>query len=159
MIEWDKIKTEYVTSYITLDQLASKHGLTASAVKQRSWKEGWRAERKRLHEQMTADAVKKAANARSSRIAKLMRVSDKVIDAIEKSIDSFEAGELDVDKTLLKQLSSAIKDIKDVQGIKTPLDEEEQRARIEKLRKDAQRDDVDREIVVRIDGGAEEWSK
>ena len=66
-----------------------------------------------------------------------------------------------VDRAGLKQIASALRDIKEVQMLKTELDKREQEARIANLQKQASKDDDSRqEIVVRIEGGdLEEYSK
>ena len=48
-----------------------------------------------------------------------------------------------IDRKGLQELASAIKSLKEVQMIKTELDEQEQRARIDKLRMDVERDAMD----------------
>lgn len=63
-----------------------------------------------------------------------------------------------IDRAGLKQITSALKDLKEIQIIRTPLDDEEQRARIEKLRKDTEQTAEDNGIVIEI-GEAEGWSE
>ena len=64
-----------------------------------------------------------------------------------------------LDKTTLKQLTGALKDIKDIQGIKNPIDIEEQRARIAKLRKEAEDEDKVSEVIISIEGGEDSWAE
>lgn len=66
-----------------------------------------------------------------------------------------------IDRQGLKQIASALKDIKEVKMLKTELDKQEQEARIEKLRREAEREDQSgsNEVTVTILGGAEEWQK
>ena len=64
-----------------------------------------------------------------------------------------------IDRQALKQITGALKDIKDIQNIKAPLDVEEQRARIAKLKKEAQEEDKTSEIVVKIEGGEDSWQE
>ena len=69
---------------------------------------------------------------------RLLTVSDELLNVVENAVKSFQLGELMLDKTALKSLSGTIKDIKDIQNIKTQLDIEEQKAKIAILRKQAQ---------------------
>ena len=62
-----------------------------------------------------------------------------------------------VDRKGVQELSNAIKNLKEVQMLKSELDEEEQRARINKLRKDTEEDQKDNEIIVKIEGGADKY--
>ena len=89
---------------------------------------------------------------------RLLTVSDKLLEAVEDAVDKFQAGELILEKSALKSLSGAIKDIKDIQHIKSQLDIEEQKARIAILKKQAESGDVDmNEVNVTIGGGEESW--
>lgn len=62
-----------------------------------------------------------------------------------------------IDRKGVQELASAIKSLKEVQMLKTELDEQEQRARIEKLRKDAQDEQRDTSITVVLEGGIDEY--
>lgn len=62
-----------------------------------------------------------------------------------------------IDRKGIQELSNAIKNLKEVQMLKSELDEEEQKARINKLRKDAEEDQKDNEIIVKIEGGVDKY--
>lgn len=65
-----------------------------------------------------------------------------------------------VDRSGIKAIASALRDIKEVQMLKTELDRMEQEARVAKLRKEAEADEKDNnEIRVTIEGGLDEFSK
>jgi hypothetical protein len=65
-----------------------------------------------------------------------------------------------IDKSGLKAIASALRDIKEVQMIKTELDRREQEARIRNLEKQAEADEKgDNEIKVIIEGNLENYSK
>lgn len=53
-----------------------------------------------------------------------------------------------IDRKGAQELASAIKSLKEVQMLKTELDEQEQRARIDKLRKDASEEQTDTKIEI-----------
>lgn len=53
-----------------------------------------------------------------------------------------------IDRKGAQELASAIKSLKEVQMLKTELDEQEQKARIDKLRKEASSDDTDNEFEI-----------
>lgn len=66
-----------------------------------------------------------------------------------------------VDRQGLKQIASALKDIKEVKMLRSELDEQEQKARIGKLEREAQREDQDKDSTLEVvfDGGdVEAWS-
>ena len=64
-----------------------------------------------------------------------------------------------VDRNGLKQIASALKDIKEVKMLRSELDRQEQEARIDKLRKEAAVEKKNNEIKVTIAGGLDEYSK
>lgn len=63
-----------------------------------------------------------------------------------------------IDKSGLKQIASAIRDLKEVQMIKSALDQQEQMARIDKLRKEAQSDKESNDIRVVIEGLLDDYA-
>ena len=63
-----------------------------------------------------------------------------------------------IDRQGLKQIASALKDIKEVKMLKSELDRREQEARIDKLRKEAAVEKENNEIKVTIVGDLEEYS-
>ena len=64
-----------------------------------------------------------------------------------------------IDRKGVQELSSAIKNLKEVQMLKSELDEEEQKARIEKLRKETEDEQKDTSVVVKFEGEIDKWSK
>lgn len=66
-----------------------------------------------------------------------------------------------VDRQGLKQIASALRDIKEVKMLRTELDDQEQQARIDKLRREAEKDDNSGDsgvIEVVFAAGPEEWN-
>lgn len=63
-----------------------------------------------------------------------------------------------IDRKGVQELASAIKSLKEVQMLKTELDEQEQKARIDKLRKDAMEENKDKNITVSFCDDADEYS-
>ena len=63
-----------------------------------------------------------------------------------------------IDRKGAQELASAIKSLKEVQMLKSELDEQEQKARIDKLRRDAMEEDTDKKIEVTMGEEAEEYA-
>jgi hypothetical protein len=63
-----------------------------------------------------------------------------------------------IDRKGVQELASAIKSLKEVQMLKTELDEEEQKARIDKLRKDCESDQRDSELEVTMGEEVDEYA-
>jgi hypothetical protein len=104
--------------------------------------------------------VEAEAENQAKRMTRLLSVTDRLLDAVEKAVNEFSTEELLLDKSALKSLSGAIKDIKEIQGIKSAIDIREQEARIANLRKNAEAEDkTDNHIVVKIIDEAEDYSE
>ena len=63
-----------------------------------------------------------------------------------------------VDRSGLKAIASSLRDIKEIQMLKTELDKQEQEARIAKLQKEAQEEKQDKEITIVFGSDAEDYS-
>jgi hypothetical protein len=63
-----------------------------------------------------------------------------------------------IDRKGVQELASAIKSLKEVQMLKTELDEEEQKARIDKLRKESESDQGDTELEVTMGEEADSYA-
>ena len=62
-----------------------------------------------------------------------------------------------IDRKGAQELASAIKSLKEVQMLKSELDEQEQKARINKLRKDAEEENTDKTITIVMEGDIEKY--
>jgi uncharacterized protein YjcR len=149
-LDWLKIKAEYIAGGISYRKLAEKHGVSFSQLKDVAVKEKWRELKEQAAEKATTKFVDKEASRAAERLSRIVAASDSLLEAIETTINGYIAGEIMLSGKDIKSLSSAIKDIKDVQNIKHPLDVEEQQARIANLRRQAEREDEDREILITI---------
>lgn len=159
--DWQAIKTEYITTDISYRKLAQKHGVGESTLFAKASKEKW-VEAKEQHQNKTiAKTINAIGTAQAQRAARLQTVADKLLGKIEAAVDNFDMEVLFMDKQALRQITGALKDIKDIQMIKSDADLREQEARIEKLRREAEREDQSgsNEVTVTILGGAEAWQK
>ena len=87
-------------------------------------------------------------------------LEEEEIKYLESIVERVTLDEMVLDKYTLKQITGALKDIKDIQALKSPLDIREQRARIAKLEKEAnESNDAPTDITIRIEGGDESWQK
>ena len=90
------------------------------------------------------------------RYTRLLSVTDKILEKIEAQVDAIDPN----DKyNSLKQLTGALKDIKDIQSLKGDADTREQEARIKKLEKEATLEDKDKEpIRVVLEGNTDRYA-
>ena len=157
MADWQAIKTEYITTDTSYRKLAQKYGVSHVQIGNVGREEGW----VKLREQHLNKVLTKSVNAISTkqaeRTAKLIGVSDLLLDKVKSLLEADE--ELLVDTAIMKDVSIIIKNLKEIQMIKSEADLREQEARIDKLRKEAAIEKENNEIKVTIAGDLDEYSK
>lgn len=158
-MDWNAIKTEYLTTDTSYRKLAKKYGIHSTAVANRAGREGWVEERERFRRKSLSKTLEKLSSAQADRAARLQTVADKLLSKLEKVVDALEDGALETQQ--FRQIAASLKDIKDIQMIRSEADMREQEARIANLQRQAQKEDESNQaIVVRIESGdLEEYSK
>ena len=160
MADWNKIKTEYLTSDTSYRKLAQKYGVNATTIAKKASKEGWVSHRQQLANRTLSKTLTAVSNRQVNRAARLQKVADKLLNKIEAAVDDYNMEVLLVDRQSLRQITGALKDIKDIQMIRSEADLREQEARISKLLKEAEREDNGpNKVVIQIEGGEDTWSK
>ncbi len=159
MADWQKIKTEYITTQTSYRKLAEKHGVSYQTICHRSKAEGWTAQRERHMNKTVTKAISKVGERQVARAVRLQEVADKLLCKIEACVDAIEPERVDTQS--FKHISGAMKDLKEIQMVRSDADLAEQEARIAKLRKDTEgpKEDGDKQIIVTIGGGEDTWSK
>lgn len=160
-IEWTAIKTEYITDEsASYRKLAQKYGVSYTSIGDRARKEGWAEQREQYLNKTLSKTLSAMSGAQAKRAKRIQTVADKLLSKIEDAVDSLDMAELLINKQALKQITGALKDIKDIQMIRSDADLREQEARIANLRKQADKqDDVASEIEVIFKAGPEEWNE
>ena len=154
MIDWQAIKTEYITTNTSYRKLAQKYGVSYQAICHRSKDEGWIALREQHLNDTVSETVKKIGQQKVNRAKKIQTVADKFLNKIEAMAD--REGILPKD---MRSLVAALKDLKEIQGVRSKLDEKEQKARIDILRQQVDKDDNDSNMIeVVFAAGPEEWN-
>lgn len=141
-MDWKKLKREYIAGGISYRELAQKHGVSFSTLKTVAAKERWHDAMVKCKTESTTKIIEIESDKQAERMRRLLSVSDKLLEAVEDAVDKFQAGELLLEKGALKSLSGTIKDIKDIQNIKSQLDIEEQKARVAILKRQAKADTI-----------------
>ena len=159
-MDWKKLKAEYIAGGTSYRKLAEKHNIPFGTLKRVALKEKWADLLEQCKQKSATKIVEIESDKQAERMKRLLTVSDELLDVVEDAVRKFKAEELMLDRTALKALSGTIKDIKDIQSIKSELDIEEQKARIAILKKQAVSDDnTNNEIKVTFEGGFDEYSK
>ena len=138
MADWQAIKTEYITTQTSYRKLAKKYGVSHVQIGNVGKEENW-VELRRQHLDSTfTKTIKKISQQEANRAAKIHNVADKLLLKIEALVD--RPGMMPKD---VRSLVAAVKDLKEIQGVKSELDEKEQEARIAALRQKSMTGDGD----------------
>lgn len=146
---WSELKSEYISTDISYKKLCAKHDVPFHKLRKVAEREKWADLKAQARHKESMKIVEKVAKQGADHTLKLYSVADKLLQKIENTLDEMDV----LDSQSIKHFTSALKDIKDIKGIKSDLDLREQEARIEKLRKDAMTEEEDSEIVVTMEGG------
>ncbi len=133
-VDWKKIKAEYIAGGTSYRKLASKYGVSFSTLRNIAIREKWTELREQASNKSVTKLVESIGEQNGTYKVSINNVADKLLDKI---VDLLEALEV-ADSQTIKQCTSALKDIKDIKGLKSEIDLREQEARIDKLRKDAE---------------------
>ena len=130
---WNKIKAEYIAGGTSYRKLAKKYGVPRTTLERKAKDEKWLELRGRAEGKAEAKMVDAISNKSAKIDDKYFRLVDKLMSKAEETIDGLDVWSV----TALKEMSTALKNLKECKGIKSELDIDEQNARIEKLRKEA----------------------
>ena len=184
-INWDAVKTVYVTTEMTLPQVSAKFGLKLHSVSERCRKDGWVAARMAFRAQAATKAVDQAVNVEADRLGKIINAANSmaaVIEAVYKDPDQFhrhlvvnmdvtEEKTFDkVDTKAIRDMTVAIKDmtlvLRNLHNLPTQAEAEAQRIAAERLKLEQRKADaaekageVDKSIVVKLEGDLEAFAK
>ena len=156
--DWTQIKTDYITdSNSSYRKLAEKYGVSFNTLQCRAKKEDWAKLKRQAQDKITKKTIDKDIQNKVDRATRLLNVTDKLLLKIEETVEELSTEGIVLDKATLKQISGALKDIKDIQGIKSDRDIREQEARIRNLEKQAESEDKNNDITITIGGGDKSW--
>ena len=156
-MDWKAMKAEYIAGGTSYRKLAEKYGESLSNIKRVAKNENWVELKNQCKAKAATKIVELESDRQAERMRRLLDVSDDLLNVVEDAVKKISLGELVVEKGVLKSISGTIKDIKEIQNIKTQLDIEEQKARIAILKKQAEHDDTASSVTVTIAGGEDSW--
>ena len=159
--DWTKIKSEYITdSKSSYRKLAEKYNVPFTTLKDRAKREEWVKLKTQAQHDIVTKTIDKDIDKKVDRATRLMDVTDKLLGKVEEAIEELSTAGIVLNAQALKQISSTLKDIKEVHGTKSDRDIREQEARIRNLEKAAEAsDDKPNEITITIAGGDKSWAE
>lgn len=156
MADWQAIKTEYITTDTSYRKLAEKHGVGESTLFARASKEKWVEQKEQHQSETVAKTLDAISKKQADRAANLISVADLLLAKVKSLVESDSVVLNDTQS--LKHISGVLKDIKEIQMIKSDADLREQEARIANLRKQAEKEEnQNRDVTITIEGGDPSW--
>lgn len=166
-IDWDAIKTEYVTGDMGQNALIKKYKIDQKLVAKHSKQDGWVKARKEYREKVQAKAQEKSANKRANELAGLLDSSYRMRDIIQNAVNDpvqfnrylvtkgrkggeFETVEEVYDKVDTKAIREMTQALKAVEGLirslnNIPTEAEMQRLQLERERFEMEKEKWERE--------------
>ena len=156
MADWQAIKTEYITTQTSYRKLAQKYGVSTTQICNVGRDEKWVEQREQFLNKTTAKTLEKISQQEANRAAKIHSVADKLLLKIEAMVESGRP----LDTKGIRALTAAVKDLKEIQSVRSDLDRQEQQARIDNLRKQADKDNnqAPEAVTVIMGADAEEYA-
>ena len=156
MADWKKIEAEYITTETSYRKLAQKYGLNQATVAQKAKAEDWVGKRKQHASATQAEILDRDMECKVDRATKLYNAADDLLEKIVAGISKADV----VTPTAAKNYSDALKNIKEIHMIRTQEDIDEQKARIAKLQKDAEKQDNDKSsITIKLEGSLSDYAQ
>ena len=158
MADWQAIKTEYITTDTSYRKLAQKYGVNITNIAKRASKEKWVEHRNKNANETLTKTLNAISSKQADRAAKLIAVSDLLLGKVKSLLE--DDSEIPIDPQSMKHISGVLKDLKEIQMIKSDVDLREQEARIKNLQKQAEKEGDNKEpIRVVMGDDLEEYSK
>lgn len=147
-IDWNAIKTEYITTDTSYRKLAEKYGVHKDTIHRKAKDEGWADKRRQQIDKTQTRILEKAVDMEVDRATKLLGVADLLMEKVRQRIEAVDP--MDMGSQEFRHLSATIKDLKEIQMIRSDADLREQEARIASLRRQADKDSASRDVVVEM---------
>lgn len=153
-MDWKRIKAEYIAGGTSYRKLCEKYGVSRTTLQRKAKDEKWLELRRQTEAKTETKIVEVTSTKEAKKAVDIIDVADKLLDKMSELMETV------VDTQSFKQLTSALKDLRDIKGYKSEADMREQEARINKLIKDAEReDDTTNEVEVVFKAGEEAWNE
>ena len=153
-MDWKRIKAEYIAGGTSYRKLAQKYNVSFGTLRRVAEREGWTQKRTQVAHKSDTKIIETVSDIETQRVTDIINVADNLLGKISELMNS-----VPLNAQAMKNLSSALKDLKEIKGCKSDADMREQEARIAKLRKEAEReDDTTSEIEIVFNAGPEEWN-
>ena len=164
--DWNKIKTEYITTDISQRDLAKKYNVPYSTLRDRCKADGWYAEKKQFRSKVVADAKEQIATSKTEQLLEEYNIACAFIKMIELSVleDNYHyAGKLDTKRVneAANALTKFMEIKRIIKGHQTLQEQQSHEIAMRRLELEEQKvskdKDADKEIKVVLAKEIEEW--
>ena len=152
-MDFKRIKAEYIAGGTSYRKLAEKYKVSQSTLRKVAAKEQWTELRNKTRTKADSKISEALSNKEAQKAIDSVDVADRLLGKIKEVLEVVTTTQD------IRHLTSALKDLREIKGIKSEADIREQEARIAKLRKDAETEEKTNDIVVNIAEEAEEYSR
>lgn len=158
-MDWKAIKTEYITGDISYRKLAEKYEIPFSTLRDKAISEQWYKQKEQNRNKIVTKSIEKVVAKESNNLAKTdekyFRILDKLFDKAEAIVENTPIWQ----PSMLKDMATTMKYLKECKNIKSDADIREQEARIKRLEQEINSENKDTKITIEITGDVENWSK
>lgn len=84
--EWERVKTEYITSEISYRNLATKYGITYTRLQKRGNDEDWKTQRGEYKKNLLNKSIDLICEEQAEQIARALRIGNTMLEKIEESL-------------------------------------------------------------------------
>ncbi len=158
-MDWEKLKAEYLQGGISYRQLSAKYGVPFGTLRKKAKADGWAQSRAQIEHRVDTDVSAVIRSRVEAGTAKCkLEVYDVASELLELTKSSMMAlsHEGPLMPQAIGQYAAALRAIRTAMERPSEMDIEEQRARIEKLRRETQTDNS-QTITVQLEGDLERY--
>lgn len=148
MVDWKKIKTEYITTNTSYRKLCQKYNIPLNTLHHNAKKEKWVELRERYRNNIVTKSIEKAEESSIDYKSAIYDLAYKVAMQLNDMTNKNTISDLVAMGIKPRDITGAIKDLEDALHIKSVSDIKEQEARIAKLRKETEEEKKDTSINI-----------
>ena len=91
MVDWKKIKTEYITNEkSSYRKLAKNYEVPLGTIYNRAKQEGWVELKKQSCDRIIAKTIESVENKQIEKLERILTITDKLLDKIERAVDELD---------------------------------------------------------------------
>lgn len=154
MVDWKKIKAEYIAGGTSYRKLCEKYGVSRTTLQTKAKDEKWPELRSQTQAKTEAKIIDSVSTNEAKKAASVIEVADKLLDKITEIMDGVATTQD------IRHLTSALKDLRDIKGYKSDADMREQEARIRNLEHQIKKDEnTVGKVEVVFSAGEDSWNE